>query len=220
MSTAARQTSEGLTNLRMNFLNEVSNFRRALANSRYSILDRFKGLCSEAKTGLATLFVILYENTRRSKAQFLKEKESNDNEWLALRSSRARDRTKMDNPNSTEGFLTNVNKITSDYNRKLTDLIRFVTVFVQGIIEAHSKFRVVAEKHKRGLMQSVGSNFELAQSPLPWVKSVFEMFENCTNRFAEMAGKLKDSQNELMALSQKLKRHIEISISLLQATSP
>jgi dihydroorotate dehydrogenase len=203
----------------VNFLNEVSNFRKALANSRYAILDRFKAMCSDAKSGIATLFVILFESIRRGKAQFQREKETNEGDWNVLRSSHARDKGRPDQLR-TESFLTNVNKVTSDYNRRLTDLIRFVSLFVQGASDLAVNFKVVSDKHKRVLLQSIGSNFELAQSPLPWVKSVCEMFENCTVRLYDMAVKLKDSQNELLALSQKLKRHIEISISLLQTTLP
>lgn len=216
---ASKQSSHELGNLRTNFINEVGNFRKALANTRYSILDRFKGLCSDAKGGLATLFSILLESIRRGKLQF--QKDTNETGWNELRSSRMK--TKADHSEksrSTESFLTHMNRVTSDYNRRLTDLIRFVGMFVETINELVISFRVASDKHKRSLLQSLGNNFEMAQSPLPWVKSACEMFEDCTARLGEMSAKLRESQGELTALSQKLKRHLEISISLLQVTAP
>lgn len=70
MVVASKQTTAELITARTTFINEIGNFRKALTNGRYSILDRFKRMCSDAKNGLGTLFVILLQGIRRVKMQF------------------------------------------------------------------------------------------------------------------------------------------------------
>lgn len=60
MSKYCQKKVEQLLVLRTNFLSEISKFRAALSTCRYFILDKFKVMCSEAKSGLATLFVVLF----------------------------------------------------------------------------------------------------------------------------------------------------------------
>jgi hypothetical protein len=69
-------------------------------------------------------------------------------------------------------FVADINKITNEYNRKLNDLIRLVALFTDSFANMAMNFKLITDKHKRILIQNAGSTFEVAQSPVPLIKSV------------------------------------------------
>lgn len=53
----------------------------------------------------------------------------------------------------------NINRITSDYNRRLNDLLRFIKDFSNSLDEIVEHFKAVNEKYKKMMLSSIANAF-------------------------------------------------------------
>lgn len=107
-------------------------------------------------------------------------------------------------------------EIINDYYASIDHLSKILTTLDLSLKNLNIKFKQILETNKSLIMEALNSLYSIEENPSKEINENFDLFELLGTKFSAISDKVYTSNSKLTLLKANVKKHSEVTLSLLK----